>query len=61
MRRVVVLAFAALLTGNSAASSCGAWVSQTNGVSLRVCTDAQKERYCEMKERGKITRVRCPE
>ena len=61
MRRVVVLAVAALLTGNSAASTCGAWVPQTNGISLRVCTDAQNQRYCEMKERGKIIRVRCPE
>ena len=60
MRRVVVLAFAALLTGNSAASTCGDWISQTNGFSWRICTDSQNIRYCEMKARGKITRIYCP-
>ena len=61
MRRVVVLAVAALLIGNSAASTCGDWISQTNGASWRMCSDAQNKRYCELKLSGRIYRISCPE
>ena len=61
MRRVVALAFAALLTGNSAVPYCSDWIAQTNGVSWRVCTDAQNHRYCEMLKSAKISRIVCPD
>ena len=61
MRRVVVLAVAALLIGNSAEPFCSDWISQTNGVSWRICTDAQNQRYCEMMKGAKISRIVCPE
>jgi hypothetical protein len=51
VRRLIVIAFAALTLGNAAppAPTCSHWISQTNGMSWRVCTDAQGQRYCEIK------------
>ena len=60
MRRIIVLAFAVLALGNSAAPMCGPWVPQTNGISWRMCTDAQNNRYCEAKVGSQVKRMVCP-
>jgi len=60
MRRVIVLAFAAVTIGNSPAPTCGPWVPQTNGISWRICTDVQNQRYCEMDVGRQIKRMICP-
>jgi|tagenome__1003787_1003787.scaffolds.fasta_scaffold18857109_2 hypothetical protein len=40
--------------------TCGDWVPQPGGISWRMCSDVQNLQYCEMKERGTITRITCP-
>jgi hypothetical protein len=64
MRRLIVLsAFAALTIANSGfppPSTCGPWVSQTNGTRWRVCTDAQGIQFCQLKTGSKITPMVCP-
>ena len=62
MRRLIVVAFAALTIANStsAAVLCGPWVPQTSGTSWRICSDGQDLRYCEKKTRNVISRMVCP-
>jgi hypothetical protein len=62
MRRLIVLALATLTIAESisAASSCGRWIPQVNGISWRMCTDAQGQRYCEMQKGREIKRMTCP-
>ena len=60
MRVLTLLAIAALtVSAQTPNPNCGPWVSQTNGTSLRVCTDSNNQRYCELKSGQKITRFEC--
>ena len=57
---LVALAFLTLANG-PAGPACGPWIPQSNGIHWRVCTDAQNNRYCEMKSGSTIKRMVCPE
>ena len=62
MRRLIVIALATLTIANSAsdAASCGRWIPQVNGMSWRMCTDAQGQRFCELQKGREIKRISCP-
>ena len=62
MRRLAILAVAALTIGNGASATvlCGPWVPQTSGTFWRICSDGQSLRYCEMKRNNVISRMTCP-
>ena len=62
MRRLGIIAFAFLTISNGAlaAESCGPWIPNTNGTSWRMCSDAQGQRYCELKQGSKTLRIVCP-
>jgi hypothetical protein len=65
MRRLFALALIALGTVAAVPAppppgTCGGWVSQTDGTSWRMCTDARDEQYCELKSGGSVTRIVCP-
>ena len=63
MRIPVLLALISLLSTAEAPppGTCGPWVSQSDGSKWRMCTDAQKHTYCELKRGSKITRFVCPD
>ena len=61
MRRIGILAIAFVTIANSASAiSCSAWWPNTNGTKWRICTDDQGQRYCELKQSGKVIRIVCP-
>ena len=64
MRRLIALsAFFAFATAASAApppSTCGPWISQTNGIRWRMCADANGLVFCQLKAGGKVSAVVCP-
>ena len=62
MRGLIVFAFAALSISGSAmaGSSCGPWVSQTNGTEWRICVDDQGRQFCQLRDGSEIRPMRCP-
>jgi hypothetical protein len=61
MRALTLIAIAtfSISAGIPDPSTCGPWVPQTNGSKWRMCTDANKQTYCEMKLGRTITRFDC--
>jgi len=57
---VIVLAAFSISAKVPDPSTCGPWVSQTNGTKWRMCVDPNNQRYCELKSGRTITRFECP-
>jgi len=63
MRRLALIVLTALATSAQAPppGTCSDWVAQTDGTAWRMCTDVQRQIYCELKDGGTITRMVCPD
>ena len=64
MRRLIALsALVVLATAANGApppSTCGSWVSQTDGSDWRMCADSRGTVFCQYKSGGKIRLMVCP-